>query len=151
LILRPSRKKWLAVLLGSAAFVAFALLIPAERPFIAWAGIVFFGLTGLVSLLVLLPGRTYLLLTPEGFEQRMVVRTVKQSWQQIERFQVHNPASRYRLVGFIRDQDCTGHAKPRRANRSPTGVDGMLGDTYGLSADELVKLMNEWLSRYKRQ
>ena len=86
-ILRTSRTKWLAILLGSAAFVAFGLFILPTQPFAAWASIVFCGLCGVGAFVVLLPGSTYLRLTPEGYEMRAAFRTWKQPWQHIERFQ----------------------------------------------------------------
>jgi hypothetical protein len=36
-----------------------------------------------------------------------------------------------------------------RANQSLFGVEGILSDTYGRSAQELTDLMNDWLGRYK--
>ncbi len=143
--------------------MAFGLVNMPEEPLVAWTVIAVFGFTGLVSFVSLLPGTRYryLRLTPEGYEQRALTRTSKQSWQHIERFQVHEfkynphsyafgavPAKEDRVnrwVGFIYDPNYKSHATSRRVNGS------RLFDTYGLSADELAKLMNEWLSRYKRQ
>lgn len=144
--------KWLAVLLVSASAVVFGVLILPEEPFVAWAAILLFGLGVVVSVVALLPGSGYLRLTPEGYEQRVFFRTSKRSWQQFERFHAYRtPASPIRLVGFVLDPNYTGDATLRRVNRSMAGVDGGLSDTYGLAADELATLMNEWLNRYKRQ
>jgi hypothetical protein len=151
-ILHPSGIKWLAILLVSASAVVFGVLMPPEEPFVAWAGIVLLGLGVVVSAVALLPGSSYLRLTPEGFEQRAFFRTSKWSWQQFERFHAYRPpASPIRLVGFVFDPNVKGDATLRRVNRSMAGVDGGLSDTYGLAADELATLMNEWLNRYKRQ
>jgi hypothetical protein len=151
-ILRASRTKWLAILLGSAAFVAFGLFILPTQPFAAWASIVFCGLYGVGAFVVLLPGSTYLRLTPEGYEMRAAFRTWKQPWQHIERFQAYrNRTSWNRFVGIIYDPSYKGHVRARRLNRSLAGVDDALRDTFGLSADELANLMNEWLNRYKHQ
>jgi hypothetical protein len=39
---------------------------------------------------------------------------------------------------------------PRRAARAVAGYDGgALPDTYGMKADDLAALMNEWHSRYR--
>lgn len=62
-----------------------------------------------------------------------------------------NRTSWNRVVGIIYDPSYKGHVRARRLNRSLAGVDDALRDTFGLSADELANLMNEWLNRYKRQ
>jgi hypothetical protein len=150
-ILSASRTKWLAILLICAAYVAMGLLILPKQPSVAWA-IAFFGLCGLSAFVTLLPGSTYLRLTREGYEQRALFRTWKQSWQQIERFQAYRkPTSWRRYVGIIYDPSYKGRRRARRLNRSLAGVDDALPNTYGLSADELANLMNEWLNRYKHQ
>lgn len=61
-----------------------------------------------------------------------------------------DPASPIRLVGFVFDPNYTGDATLLRVNRSHGRCDGGLINTYGLAADELATLMNEWLNRYKR-
>jgi hypothetical protein len=140
------------MLLGSAAYVAIGLLILPKQPSVAWAIIVLFGVIVLMSFVVLLPGSTYLRLTPQGFEQRLLFRTRKQSWQPIERFQSYRHLTHWkRNIGIIFDPSYKSHARLRRFNRSLDGVDGALSDTYGLSANELANLMNEWLNRYKHQ
>jgi hypothetical protein len=150
-ILNASKTKWLTILLGSAAFEAIPFLILPKQPF-ASVLIVFFGVGVVVAFVVLLPGSTYLRLTPEGYEMRAAFRTWKQPWQHIERFQAYrNPTSWNRLVGIIYDPSYKGHVRARRLNRSLAGVDDALRDTFGLSADELANLMNEWLNRYKHQ
>jgi hypothetical protein len=152
LILYPTRTKWLLVLLVCAAFLAFALLMSPERQIISWVSIVGFGLGGLVSIVALLPGSSYLRLSRQGYEQRAFFRTSKQSWQHIERFQARKlPTGLNRFVGFNFDLDYPRNVTARRVNRSLTGADAGLADTYGLSADELAKLMNEWLNRYKHR
>ena len=140
------------MLLGSAAFVAIGLLILPRQPFAAWVLIVFFGVGVFIAFVALLPGTTYLRLTPEGYEMRAAFRTLKQSWQHIERFQTYRlPLSWNRNVGIIYDPSYKSRARTRRLNRSLAGVDGALSDNYGLAANELANLMNEWLNRYKRQ
>jgi hypothetical protein len=149
-ILSASRTKWLAILLASAAFVAIGLLIRPKQPSAAWASSVFFGLCGLSAFVTLLPGSTCLRLTPAGYEQRVLFRTRKQSWQQIERFQAYRHLTGLnRNVGIIYDPSYKSDTRVRRLNRSLTRVDGALSDNYGLAANELANLMNEWLNRYK--
>jgi hypothetical protein len=153
-ILGASRTKWLANLLffaaGEAIFLIPSIIVP-KHPF-AWALIVVFGVGVFMSFVALLPGTTYLRLTPEGYEQRVIFRSSKQSWQHIERFQTFRlPARWKRYVGIIFDPSLKSHSRARRLSQSLSGVDGMLSDNYGLAADDLANLMNEWLNRCKHQ
>jgi hypothetical protein len=135
---------------GEAIFLIPSIISP-KHPF-AWALIVVFGVGVFMSFVALLPGTTYLRLTPEGYEQRAHFQTLKQSWQHIERFQVYRyRAILNRRVGIIYDPSYKSHSPAGRLNPHLAGVDVTLHDNYGLAADELANLMNEWLNRYKHQ
>ena len=55
-VLRPSPLKWLVMVALSAGFVWMGVVIMGTHPLVAWSGIVFFGLCGVVGALNLLPG-----------------------------------------------------------------------------------------------
>ena len=121
-ILRASRTKWLANLLFFAAgediLLILAIIVP-KHP-ISWALIVIFGVGVFMSFVELLPGTTYLRLTPEGYEQRAHFRTSKQSWQHIERFQTFRLPVRWkRYVGIIFDPSYKSDTRARRLSPSP--------------------------------
>jgi hypothetical protein len=154
LTLTPSPRKWLLLLVGSLVFFAGGVLNLDRGPVVrvvGWSTVVFFGLCAAVALLVLVPGSAYLRLTPHGFDQRTLFRTHRQSWQDVERFIAYaSPPSRVRLVGFVLAPGVTVRdGEAREWARENLGVDGALPDTYGMSADELAALMNQWLERHK--
>lgn len=143
-VLRQSRRKWLAILLCCAVAVAGGVETRHEQLATSWAMIVFFGLGVIVSGVAVLPGSGYLRLTPDGFEQRTMFRTSLVSWRHIDHFESASGS-----VGVVYDPDHAPDANSRKANRLVLGVDGVLTDTYGMKADDLAALMNDWLRRYK--
>lgn len=153
-VLHPSRTKSVALLGGSLLFVLCGIWLREEGPVAAWLTIVLFGLAAVVFSVNLLPGSSYLKLTSEGFEQRVLFRTHEEAWKDIQHFEAYrNPTSSSRLVGYVYDPDCasTAGGAARKISRSLVGLDGALPDTYGMSADELAALMNDWLERNKPQ
>jgi hypothetical protein len=65
---------------------------------------------------------------------------------------VPKPHKLSRLVGLFYEPDYASTARGvagRKISRSMVGVDGALPDTYGMSADELAELMNNWLESNK--
>ena len=150
-LLRRSRKKWVVNLLGCVLAVALGVAVRHDSPVAAWSAIILFGLCGAVSSAALLPGSGYLRLAPDGFKQRVLFQTHKESWDHIDHFRTSG-----RSVGIVYEpgyaHTASGASRCRllmRANRSLVGVDGILSDTYGRSAKELADLMNDWLTRYK--
>jgi hypothetical protein len=152
-VLYPSRTKSLTFLVVSVLFVVGGIWLREDGPVAAWLTIVFFGLGAAVFGANLLPGSSYLKLTSEGFEQRVLFRTHSEAWKNIQRFEAYrNPTSSSRLVGLFYEPDYASTARGvagRKISRSMVGVDGALPDTYGMSADELAELMNNWLESNK--
>lgn len=152
-VLYPSRSKSVAFLVVSVLFVVGGIWLREDGPVAAWLTIVFFGLCAAVFSANLLPGSSYLKLTSEGFEQRVLFRTHSEAWKNIQRFEAYrNSTSSSRLVGFFYEPDYASTARGaagRKISRSMVGLDGALPDTYGMSADELAELMNNWLQSNK--
>jgi hypothetical protein len=152
-VLYPSRIRSLAFLLVSVLFVLGGIWLREDGSVAAWLTIVVFGLSAAVFSANLLPGSSYLKLTSEGFERRVLFRTHSEAWKNIQRFEAYrNPTSSSRLVGFFYEPDYASSARGaagRKISRSMVGVDGALPDTYGMSADELAELMNNWLEDNK--
>lgn len=152
-VLYPSRSKSVAFLVVSVLFVLGGIWLRDDGPVVAWLTIAFFGLGAAVFSANLLPGSSYLKLTSEGFEQRVLFRTHNEDWINIQHFEAYrNPTSSSRLVGFVYDPNYASTARGaagRKISRSMVGLDGALPDTYGMSADELAELMNDWLESSK--
>ena len=147
-VLRPSPAKWLAMVAISAAFVWIGLRIMGTHPLVAWACIVFFGLCGAIGLLNLLPGASRLLVDDDGFEMVSLFRRTRVRWADIARFGTMRIGLNT-LVGFDFVDGYRGSDRLRRVNRSLSGFQGALPDTYGLKAGELAARMEARLAAWR--
>src|SRR3712207_5517085 len=85
-VLRRSRTKWVAHLLVGVALVAGGVWILPRSPGTAWPAILLGGAVVAFSIATLMPGSSYLRLTPDGFEERVLLRRHKQYWANISCF-----------------------------------------------------------------
>lgn len=172
LTLRPSKKKWLLIVIGSLVFIFGGFLLILQGGFvhqlIGCLGIVFFGLCALGSLCMLVPGVLTLELTRDGFSiKRFGAADSKWpiKWQDISDFSVMELCSsrlpqiplfyhsQIEFAGIRFTPSARSTFPPPRLtrmdlNRKKYGCDGGLPDTFGLSARDLVDLLNEWKNKY---
>ncbi|HYE79784.1 MAG TPA: hypothetical protein VEI97_17500, partial [bacterium] len=102
----------------------------------------FFGLGVVIAPWAAASG--WLRLTPEGFETRSLGRREFIRWEEVNGgffvfWMHHNDFVGYQLAPEIEHQ-----RRMRGINRALTGIECMLPDTYGLRADRLCALMNQW-------
>lgn len=163
---RPRKGKWALVLLGSGAFVAGSLLIvshpesPDER-FWGYAGIVFFGLCGVVSFMQLLPGSSYLRLNRDGITICTMWRITFYRWSDIERFGVAEFTTlhggipqKHRMVGMDFSASFPHRERARAVksmNRTLTGFEGALPDNYGWDYTELAEHLTQLKEQYEQR
>src|SRR5438067_943194 len=83
---RTRPMKMILIVVGSGIFVWSGFWLRTEQPFVAYAGIIFFGLCGLVGLVGLLPNSSYLTLTDRGFEFASLYRKHFVSWSDVDSF-----------------------------------------------------------------
>jgi hypothetical protein len=149
--LHPSRIRYVGLLAASLGFVA-ALVFMLQHGSIgpggalkAWLGIAFFGVGALIGAVMLLPGAGRLTLDADGFERVTLFMKFPASWQQASDFIVWEHRTgrghRVRLVAY--DDNCVGDNMSRRLSGRNAG----LPDTYGLSPEELARLMTQWRGR----
>ena len=153
-MLRVSRLKVLALLAGSLAFVAGGILLivfvkdDPEARLAGLAGIVFFGACALIGAVMLLPGAGSLTLDVGGFEVCSLFRRNRITWPQASRFTVTTlplpDADSQHMVGYDDDRLKGFGAE---FSRDKIGRNAALPDTYGLSHEELARLMTEWRER----
>ena len=141
-MLRPSKRKVLLLLAICLSFTAVgvAMLLEGEG-LSAWFAASFFGLGLAVSLANLWPGASYLKLTPTGMECRSLFRRWSMPWKAVGEFGVAQ--ARYKKIVVINLSDW-GYPQQADINLWLTGATHALPDTYGLKAEELAKLLNEW-------
>ena len=153
LTLRPSKWPSIVLLFVCLAFLAITLyfLLNRDQP-LNWLGVIFFGAGVGIALFGMLPGSAYLELTPTGFKIRSLLRSQTYRWRDVDSFRTADVL----YVGrFVRRMVVFDIASPyqqsrslRRVSKALTGYDVALPDLYGVRADDLAALMNEWRERY---
>jgi hypothetical protein len=151
----------LLLLCGSLAFVAGGFLILGQKTdfgylpteIAGWSGIIFFGLCAIVFLITLIPGASYLRLQKEGLEVCSLFRRNTTKWQEVECFGIYTGSRRaFRnkvMINLTLEKESNPRMAAMRARaRRLSGFDGMLPDTYGMKAENLVALLTEWKTKY---
>jgi hypothetical protein len=152
LVLNGRRLRPAILLVASAIFALVGVLVFAVAPGGRVGGVVvflFFGGCAAVAILQLVLG-SQLTLTAEGFTVRSLGRQVTRRWQDVESFVVVRASAFTNIVGIRLLAAPGGDTFLTRAARNVFGYQGALPDTYGMKANDLAALMNEWLSRYGR-
>ena len=145
--LKPSILRHVILLLTSAGLVAMgAFLVTRGQPF-GWVCIAFFGMGVLVILLTLLPGSSYLELRPGGIELSSLYRKWFVRWSDVQEFFPTRVATK-QMVCWNYTPGYAAQARGRRLSMGLAGVEAGLPDTYGLSAQELSALLNEWRAKH---
>jgi hypothetical protein len=146
-VLKPSRKKWTAVLLVSATFAGIGILMIRDGDGWGWVAAVLFGLGVLVSVLNL-AGTQSLILTPSGFVLKSLLGKRTYRWSDIEQFYVA-AVGVVTQVGWSYRPTYEGDIHARRLNRALGGPEAGLGDTFGMGGEDLARLMNAWRNHYE--
>jgi membrane associated rhomboid family serine protease len=152
LVLRPSRRRWVGLLVLSITLTAVCGLAFLNEPNVVMAvGILLFGAGIVISVLQLLPGSASLRIAPDGLTARGPIRSGGWSWNEIEHFSVYD-VDQYgttKQVGFdLRDLTPDRQGVLKTIGRGMSGVDAALPDTYGMRAEDLATLLEEARERY---
>ena len=156
--LRPSPWKWALIgLVFLALAVGMALLYAASPPqqppddslLVVGALVAFFGAGALASLWMLLPNSAYLLLTTTGFTVRTLFKQKDYRWAEVEDFGATILRGKPWVVFTLSREGKVNlpETSLRGLNKAVSGGDDNLPDTYGMSAEELAELMNQWKKR----
>ena len=149
IVLRPSALKTILYLAICLGFTAIGILgIRTDGPVIGWLCLVFFGSGTVIFILQLLPGASYLRLSPDGFTYRSLFRTWPTiPWRDVSEFRTAYVSRGVSLVVY--DSNATSKPTLRKINRALVGAtDGISSATYGLKPEELAEVMNAWRSRH---
>ena len=148
-VLRPSRRKLIFLLLVAMAFVAIGVIALREGDLgVGLSCTIFFGLCAVAFAIQLRSGSAYLRLTQQGFVVCSVFRASPiVGWHQVHDFRVESlPPHGHKMVVY--DSDIPSSQGMRKLNRALVGASDGLPDTYGMKAAELADLMNTWRERY---
>ena len=140
--LTPSKGKFILFFLGAMVFVIGGLLY-ARDDIKGWFGIIFFGVCAVVFALQIVPGANWLYLDNDGFTVRNLYRTHQYLWKDIRELGIVN-INLNKMVSFNFVSDFDRSKLGRRVSRSLSGFEGALSNTYGLKAEELIKLMEKY-------
>jgi hypothetical protein len=148
-MLYPSRKKWLTVFLGGAAFTAGGVMMVRSGEPLGWFVLGFFALVAVIAAAALLPGAGKLTLDRDGFEATTLFRRHRARWADTDGFDsAVVPPSHQALVVY--DDRTLPSGGLAGINTSITGRNSALGDTYGFAAADLAALMAAWRERAVR-
>jgi hypothetical protein len=144
LLLRPNRLRWVLQGTACAGLTGLGLWLVMEGKRFGWPLFVFFALCTLVALAELV-GDSHLRLTHYGLEVKTLTTHQAYRWQDILWFGV----LRMSFSTFVAFRFADSYGGRRTVLREMThGADGMLPDNYGMSADELARLLADWRNRH---
>ena len=141
-ILRASRWKYLPYFLLSLGFTVLGILQARDD---TGGGILVaggFGLATAAFAVLLLPRRGYLSLTPDHLTVCSFYRTRRYRWSDVLSFGV----GRFGLQKIVAVR--LSPDKNRHAEETSSGHEDALPDTYGLPAEQLAVLLDDWRRRY---
>lgn len=147
-IIRGSRGKTSAYLLGSLAFVGTAIWLlnqPTVESVWLWPCLAFFGLGALVFTWLLIRPQV-LILDASGFKlSGGLIRSPKYiPWRDVQGFFVYRlPVAGSNLVGYNFEPDARKDASIIRWNRR-LGADDALPDGWSLSAEKMAEELNAY-------
>jgi len=144
--LLPPVGRWRVILGFNLAFVAAGLILYAQGQrygvFVALA----FGLLALPLAMVALPGAAKLRIEQEGFTATVLYRGRLTRWTNVSEFQVARMARSGQLVLVYDDVSLEAGSHLLSGSRY-AGRNSALPSTYGLTAEELMRVLNYWHSR----
>ena len=143
-----SRGKSVFLLLASIAFVAIGYWMRVEKPLIAWACIIFFGLGIPLGLIMIFsPKAMYLRLDTEGFEMGSFVKKTRIQWTDVAGFELASIRNA-KMIAIIYAPHYEGQQIGRAIADELSGMEGAIPNSYNAPLDEVLKTLNEWQARY---
>lgn len=148
MVLRTSLLKRLFYVAIALGFTVIGFLMIASGA--GWRGWFvggFFTLALVILGIQSLPGAAYLELHPEGFVVcTMFRRQPLVRWDRVSAFRVVRvPPANRKMVAY--DGDVSRAPRLAQVSEALVGANSGLPDTFGLSAERLVELLNTWRSR----
>ena len=136
LILKPGKIKNILLLLVSIGFVSLGISLLEKKMWIAILNIVFFGFCLIIFLTNMIPGSSYLKIDERGVEMKNLFRITFIPWKAVNGFTTKSIFLK-KMVTFNIDENLLTASKIK-------GKTGAFPDTYGMSAENLAALLNEY-------
>lgn len=150
LVYPASRAKALPLLAGCAAFVALGIFILEKDPLVGWITTIFFGLGIPMSLFMLFSRRMYLRLTADGFEMASLFNTKMIRWNDVEGFRIGRVRN-VKMIAIVYKPGYKDQKVLRRVASSLAGMEGAIPNSYAVSLDKLLAILNEWHARFAKR
>jgi hypothetical protein len=145
-MLRPNKWAQLVLLVLSFTVVTIGLATILNDNSLGWLLVVPGAIITLVSTCLLLPGCSFLELTPEGFTLCRLFRRHTYRWNDVTRFGVVLVGQTPRVVFQYADPTSQVPSRHVLKNRR-SGFDAALPGTFRLAPEDLAVLMNDWRAR----
>lgn len=144
IVLHSGRSKYFRSLISSLAFTAFGIkLVMQTHSALGWIIAIVFGFAALASIIPVFPNQSYLKLDKYGFTIRSMFQTIKVRWNEVENFEAQKRYSKKTVVySFLKKK------------RNFVNVENLVGkkevlpDIYGMEANALAELMENFRIRY---
>lgn len=145
--LKPSPWRHLGLLGVSLVFVAIGIFMVRDGDWMGWFVLGFFGLCALVFAVQMLPGASRLRLDRHGFTFTSLFRSSTVPWSEVSGFFVA-PVGGRAMVCWEYAANVPRDVRSRRLSRALAGVEAGLPETYGLRAEALAELLEDWRRRH---
>lgn len=145
--LKSRSRSLLALFFVCACFVVMGGYAVSEGKTLGWLAVAFFGFGCFIALVSLLPGSSYLELRPDGMQMCTLYRKWLVRWRDVETF-FPVLSNGQKTVGWLYNEQYRVQAIINKISMRLTGADAGLPDTYGMTAEALADLLNEWRLRY---
>lgn len=140
LILRPGKIKNIILILISIGFISLGISLLEKNMLIAVLNIFFFGICLIIFIINMIPNSSYLKIDEKGIEMKNLFRTTFIPWQAVSGFKTKFIFVN-KLVTFTIDEKLLENSKMK-------GKTGAFPDTYGMSAQKLAALLNEYKLKF---
>ena len=155
--LKASRKKWAFMLAGALVIIAFCIYalafdpgpLPASYRVVFWVGLAGFAFVIPMAIAILVsPRASRLVLDRNGFQFVYLFGSSRYLWKHVTDFAVFNISAGQGEIGVVEFDDITRlNSNISLLNKSLAGRNYAFADTYGLTAEDLARLMNQWRER----
>jgi len=139
-ILKPSKAKNVILILISIGFVALGISLLEKNMLIAVLNIVFFGICLIIFIMNLMPNASYLKIDVQGIEMKNLFKTTFIPWNAVSSFRTKRFFIN-KMVVFDIDQKLLEQSTMKSKS-------GAFPDTYGMSAQKLADLLNEYKAQF---
>lgn len=142
-ILKPSKIKSIILMLISIGFVSLGISLLERNIMIAVLNIIFFGMTMIIFIINLIPNSVYLKIDEKGIEMKNLFRITFIPWQAVSNFTVKDLFFKKMVMYHISEKLLSGKEKRPKEAGFP--------DTYGMSAQKLAAMLNEYKNYFSEK